>query len=104
MVKHGTWCDVAESESGIFQSIEKRRIHSSEDLRRERSTEIVVESDVCDCLRIDTEGNGNCCGGTNGRWGRARMYRNGDRNTCTGKVVGVTLDHGEVAMQATATH
>ena len=42
MIKHGTWCDVAEAESGIFQRTGKRRIHSSEDLRRERSTEIVV--------------------------------------------------------------
>jgi hypothetical protein len=32
------------------------------------------------------------------------MYRNGKRDTCTGKVVGVTHDHGKVAMKATATH
>ncbi len=31
------------------------------------------------------------------------MDRSGKRDTCTGKVVGVTHDHGKVAMKTTTT-
>ena len=102
MHEHRTRADIAEPIIRILKGTEKRCIDSAENLCRQRCVEVVVESDIGDGVRVNTERNRYDGSSTNRERRRARMDGDNKCNTGSRKVIFVAKEKRQMAVNAAA--
>ena len=78
--------DISKTEVRILNSTEKS------------NAEGVVQCDIGEGVGVRAEGNGDCGSGANGERWRSGMDGDKERDACASMIVGVTEEHGKVAM------